>query len=474
MASQKKSSQSELFAFLSLLSNDQQLKLKYFSLESRQVRREFISSLGFNPDLIRQSLSTIEISQGSETTKLLEFLISSGVDEDTPLPVGIIFSALRAAGSDKSLESIEASFTDFQSKLKSSAGGSAPQRRSIESVDPRDAERLIERDAIERTRDQILSDSRDTSLAKEMSRDSGDSFATLSRSIDDTFSSSAKPELKSVDTESAVDAYNLSRFDQHADQLNTFSSERSDLISSLLDRPANEIIRAEVQGSSAPVKPDDRSDPQTQRLETSSNRESRDKLEASTTDRLEASSKTAEIKKDSQDLSQLRRRVDELQKEDPQLFTKYKNAIESFDSKKFTSDLTKDFTDAKISRQETIDLLHSFVSDNLTRFRDDARIRQDVLDRFSDTNAKSLDEKESDLAALSEATNTSTTASDSNENSNSNQDKDSDGTDWAQVAYDAIDGIVNLVFEVGIGWTAKAGWEAALKAARGGNTPTNS
>ena len=309
MASEKKNSQGELFAFLSLLSNDQQLKLKYFSLESRQVRRDFISSLGFNPDLIRESLSTIPITVGSSTTNLLDFLTSKGVSEDTPLPVGIILSALRSAGSDTSLASIEASFSEFQSKLTSSAGGSAPQRRNIKSENPRDAERLIEREIIDSSRDQGLSDFKDTSLPKEMSRDSGDSFASLSRSTDDTFSS-AKPDLKSADTELANDAYNLSRFDQHADQLKTFSSERSDLISSLLDRPANETIRTEARGSSSPVQADDRSDPQTQRLDTSSTRESRDKLEASTTDRIEASSKSAEIRKDSQELSQLRRRVD--------------------------------------------------------------------------------------------------------------------------------------------------------------------
>ena len=297
MASEKKNSQGELFAFLSLLSNDQQLKLKYFSLESRQVRRDFISSLGFNPDLIRESLSTIPITVGSSTTNLLDFLTSKGVSEDTPLPVGIILSALRSAGSDTSLASIEASFSEFQSKLTSSAGGSTPQLRNIKSANPRDAERLIEREIIDNSRDQGLSDFRDNSLSKEMSRDSGDSFASLSRSTDDTFSSSAKPDLKSADIESSNDAYNLSRFDQHADQLKSFSSERSDLISSLLDRPANETIRTEARGSSSPVKPDDRSDPQTQRLENSSTRESRDKLEASTTDRLEASSKSAEIKK---------------------------------------------------------------------------------------------------------------------------------------------------------------------------------
>ena len=474
MASEKKNSQGELFAFLSLLSNDQQLKLKYFSLESRQVRRDFISSLGFNPDLIRESLSTIPITVGSSTTNLLDFLTSKGVSENTPLPVGIILSALRSAGSDTSLASIEESFSEFQSKLTSSAGGSAPQRRNIDSVSRRDAERLIEREIIDSSRDQGLSDFKDTSLPKEMSRDSGDSFASLSRSTDDTFSSSAKPDLKSADTESANDAYNLSRFDQHADQLKTFSSERSDLISSLLDRPANETIRTEARGSSSPVKPDDRSDPQTQRLDTSSTRESRDKLEASTTDRLEASSKSAEIRKDSQELSQLRRRVDELQKEDPQLFTKYKNAIDSFDSKKFTNDLTKDFTDAKVSRQETIDLLHSFVSDNLTRFRGDARIRQDVLNRFTDSNAKSPEEKESDLAALSESAKTANTTSDTNNSKSSDQNKDSDSTDWAQDAYDAIDGIIGLVYEYGIGASARASWQAALKAAREGKTTTNS
>ena len=472
MASEKKNSQGELFAFLSLLSNDQQLKLKYFSLESRQVRRDFISSLGFNPDLIRESLSTIPITAGSSTTNLLDFLTSKGVNENTPLPVGIILSALRSAGSATSLASIEASFSEFQSKLTSSAGGSAPQRRNIKSENPRDAERLIEREIIDSSRDQGLSDFKDTSLPKEMSRDSGDSFASLSRSTDDTFSS-AKPDLKSADTELANDAYNLSRFDQHADQLKTFSSERSDLISSLLDRPANEIIRTEARGSSSPVKPDDRSDPQTQRLDTSSTRESRDKLEASTTDRLEASSKSAEIKKNSQELSQLRRRVDELQREDPQLFTKYKNAIDSFDSKKFTNDLTKDFKDAKISRQETIDLLHSFVSDNLTRFRGDARIRQDVLNRFIDTSTKSPEEKESDLDVLSESASTAKPTSDNNSNS-SDQGKDSDSTDWAQDAYDAIDGIIGLVYEYGIGASARASWQAALKAAREGKATTNS
>ena len=66
MPAQNKRSQDELFAFLSLLSNDQQLKLKYFSLESRQVRRDFINSLGFNPDLIRESLSVIPIKVGQK------------------------------------------------------------------------------------------------------------------------------------------------------------------------------------------------------------------------------------------------------------------------------------------------------------------------------------------------------------------------------------------------------------------------
>ena len=76
----------------------------------------------------------------------------------TPLPVGIVLSALRSAGSDASFASIEESFTDFQSKLGSSAGGSAPQPRSIDSIDPRDADRLVERDVVDTSRDQGLSD----------------------------------------------------------------------------------------------------------------------------------------------------------------------------------------------------------------------------------------------------------------------------------------------------------------------------
>ena len=51
MPAQNKRSQDELFAFLSLLSNDQQLKLKYFSLESRQVRGILFFRLALTPIL---------------------------------------------------------------------------------------------------------------------------------------------------------------------------------------------------------------------------------------------------------------------------------------------------------------------------------------------------------------------------------------------------------------------------------------
>ena len=109
----------------------------------------------------------------------------------------------------------------------------------------------------------------------------------------------------------------------------------------------------------------------------------------------------------------------------------------------------------------------------MTRFRGDARIRQDVLNRFTDTSTKSPEEKESDLDVLSESASTAKPTSDNNSNS-SDQGKDSDSTDWAQDAYDAIDGIIGLVYEYGIGASARASWQAALKAAREGKSTTNS
>ena len=139
-------------------------------------------------------------------------------------------SALRSAGSDTSFAPIEASFTEFQAKLGSSAGGSAPQPRSIESVDPRDAARLVERDVVDTTRDQGLSDFKDSAPSRELSRDSGDEFSALSRSKDDVFSSTPKFDLQSADSKPSVSFYSLSRSDQHNDQLGLFLNDRLDFI----------------------------------------------------------------------------------------------------------------------------------------------------------------------------------------------------------------------------------------------------
>ena len=467
MAPQNKRSLDELFAFLTLLSNDQQLKLKYFSLESRQVRRDFIATLGFNPDLIRESLSEIPIKVGLKTTNLLDFLISKGVDEDTPLPVGIVLSALRSAGSDSSFAPIEASFSDFQAKLGSSAGGSAPQPRSIESVDPRDADRLVERDVVDTSRDQGLSDFKDTAPSRELSRDSGDEFSALSRSNDDVFSSTPKFNLQSSDTKPSESFYSLSRFDQHNDQLRSFSSERSDLISSLIDRPSNEIVSTDQPIRSDNPKNDNRSDSQKQPSDISSLNNSGDK---SFIEQIEAASKSGEIREDKQENALLSKEFENLQKEDPQLLAKYKEAMDSSDADKFMSNLAKDLADAKISPQETIDLLHSFLSATLTRLRNDPSIPQDVLDRFVDSKTKTLDEKESDIAALNEAVEKTKDDQERNQNTNQSQDQPEDTSKWLKPTLTALNGLIHIGYRVGVGWRARAQWQQALKDAREGKT----
>ena len=465
MAAKNKRSQDELFAFLSLLSNDQQLKLKYFSLASREARRDFIGSLGFSPDLIRESLSTISITVGSNTTNLLEFLISKGVGEDTPLPVGIVLSALRSAGANSSFAPLEASLADFQSKLGSSAGGSAPQPRSIESVDPRDADRLVERDVVDNSRDLGLADFKDSAPSRELSRDSGNEFSALSRSKDDMFSSSGKFSSQPSGIRSTDDAYKLSRFDQHNDQLKSFSTQRSDLISSLLDRPSGEITRNDDRVSSETRNSNDRLDSRDQLLQSGSGTNSRDQ---SVLERLEASAKSAEtIAQDKQENAQLSKELKNLQSQDPQLYNKYKEAMDSSDVDKFMSDLAKDLADAKISPQETIDLLHSFISDTLTRLSTDPAIPKDLLDRFVDKETKSLDEKEADLAALNEAAEKASEDKGSNDNNNS-QKQGNDTSKWIGPTVTALGDMVKLYYKFGLRKSATAQWQQALKDAREG------
>lgn len=512
MAAQNKRSQDELFAFLSLLSNDQQLKLKYFSLESRQVRKEFIISLGFDPDLIRDSLSEIPIQVGTKTTNLLDFLISKGVDEVTPLPVGIVLSALRSAGSDASFASIEESFTDFQSKLGSSAGGSAPQPRSIESIDPRDADRLVERDVVDTSRDQGLADFKDSSPSRELSRDSGDEFSASSRSKDDIFSSPGKFSSQASETKSPDNAYSLSRFDQHNDQLKSFSSQRSDLISSLMNRPSSDTVRRDEPNDNREERNVDRSISDTQRtseqrqiseqlinkaseqnpvigipardlrglasdLRSASNDASRDTPDSrETAGEIRESNAEAskELTEDKKEVDKLDKSLANLKEEDPQLYKKYQDAMDTADADKFMSSLASDLGDAKISPQETIELLHAFMSDTLTRLRSDPTIPQDLLDRFVDSNIKSLDEKESDLAALTEAAAKNDSSSDSNDSSSDRSDSNksdsnqgSGGSDYVSVwlgpTLKVVDFLIRTAFRVGVGWTAKAEWQQALK-----------
>ena len=463
MAAQNKRSQDELFAFLSLLSNDQQLKLKYFSLESRQVRKDFIISLGFDPDLIRDSLSEIPIQVGTKTTNLLDFLISKGVDEVTPLPVGIVLSALRSAGSDASFASIEESFTDFQSKLGSSAGGSAPQPRSIESIDPRDVDRLVERDVVDTSRDQGLTDFKDSAPSRELSRDSGDEFSASSRSKDDIFTSPGKFSSQASETKSRDNAYSLSRFDQHNDQLNAYSSQRSDLISSLIDRPSSDITRSDERNDDRQERREDRND------DGSSSDVQRTSEQRQTAGEIRESNEEAskELQEDKKEVDKLDRSLANLKEEDPQLYKKYQDAMDSADADKFMSSLASDLGDAKISPQETIELLHAFMSDTLTRLRSDPTIPQDLLDRFVDSNIKSLDEKESDLAALTEAAAKNDSSSDKSDTNKSDSNQGSGGSDYVSVwlvpTLKVVDFLIRTAFRVGVGWTAKAEWQQALK-----------
>ena len=507
MAAQNKRSLDELFAFLTLLSNDQQLKLKYFSLESRQVRRDFIATLGFNPDLIRESLSEIPIKVGIKTTNLLDFLISKGVDEDTPLPVGIVLSALRSAGSDSSFAPIEASFSDFQAKLGSSAGGSAPQPRSIESVDPRDADRLVERDVVDTSRDQGMVDFKDSSPSRELSRDSGDEFSALSRSKDDTFSSPGKFSSPASDTKSPDNVYSLSRLDQHNDQLKSYSSQRSDLISSLKDRSSGDTSGRDERIDARQDRKQEREERREELDERKEDRQERkdDRLtsdaqrtsdQRSTSDLRSATSGTSrdtadsretpgeiresneaaskELQEDKKEVAKLDKSLANLKEEDPQLYKKYQDAMDSADADKFMSSLASDLGDAKISPQETIELLHAFMSDTLTRLKSDPTIPQDLLDRFVDSNIKSLDEKESDLAALTEAAAKNDSSTDRNDSSNDRNDTNksdsnqgSGGSDdisvWLGPTLKVVDFLIRTAFRVGVGWKAKAEWQQALK-----------
>ena len=410
-------------------------------------------------------MSEIPIKVGPKSTNLLNFLVSKGVDEDTPLPVGIVLSALRSAGSDSSFVPIEASFTEFQAKLGSSAGGSAPQPRSIESVDPRDAARLVERDVVDTTRDQGLSDFKDSAPSRELSRDSGDEFSSLSRSKDD-FSSTPKFDLI-CRLKPSESFYSLSRSDQHNDQLRSFSFQRSDLISSLTDRPSKEIVSTDQPARPDNPKNDNRSDSQKQPSDISSLNDSGDK---SFIEQIEAASKSGEIRSDKQENALLSKEFENLQKEDPQLLAKYKEAMDSSDADKFMSDLAKDLSDAKISPQETIDLLHSFLSETLTRLRTDPTIPQDVLDRFVDSKTKSLDEKESDIAALNEAVDKTKDDQERNENTNKSGDQTEDTSKWLKPTLTALNGLIHIGYRVGVGWRAKAQWQQALKDAREGKT----
>ena len=152
------------------------------------------------------------------------------------------------------------------------------------------------------------------------------------------------------------------------------------------------------------------------------------------------------------------------------MLAKYKEAMDSSDADKFMSDLAKDLADAKISPQETIDLLHSVLSETLTRLRTDPTIPQDVLDRFVDSKTKSLDEKESDIAALNEAVDKTKDDQERNENTNKSGDQTEDTSKWLKPTLTALNGLIHIGYRVGVGWRAKAQWQQALKDAREGKT----
>jgi hypothetical protein len=148
--------------------------------------------------------------------------------------------------------------------------------------------------------------------------------------------------------------------------------------------------------------------------------------------------------------------------------------MDSADADKFMSSLASDLGDAKISPQETIELLHAFMSDTLTRLKSDPTIPQDLLDRFVDSNIKSLDEKESDLAALTEAAAKNDSSPDRNESSSDRNDTNksdsnqgSGGSDdiavWLGPTLKVVDFLIRTAFRVGVGWKAKAEWQQALK-----------
>ncbi len=254
------SKRDEFLAFASLVRSQADVQQKLYSLDTRKERIAYIQSLGFNPETLSSVINSIEFKFGDKKVTYKQWLQLKGVNNDTPLPLNVIVSAMRKSGYNNAYDQLTKDIEQYVNELSGYSGGAGTSvkkttttrapKTDTEAVNAADnVSDLSDKGISEESQDFVGSDkdTSDVSEARETSDQSDSSESEKGLDLSSEKFESTDKDSDSTTGKETSDSRKEATDDKSArinEQVEKYSAEHSDLQSSYTSEQSAEISKA--------------------------------------------------------------------------------------------------------------------------------------------------------------------------------------------------------------------------------------